>query len=260
MGVLNVTPDSFSDGGQFTDLDRALRHVERMVAEGATLIDIGAESTRPGAQPVGEQEELDRLLPVVAACASRFDVILSVDTSLPAAMRAAAAAGAGLLNDVRALRRPGALDAAAATGLPVCLMHMQGEPGVMQASPQYADVIEEVMAFLRGRVAACRDAGLAVDRIVLDPGFGFGKSLTHNLQVLKHYAAFQALGLPLLVGLSRKSMLGAVLGEAAVDQRLHAGLAGALLAVERGARIIRTHDVRPTVEALALWQAQEDCP
>lgn len=258
MGILNVTPDSFSDGGRFLARDAALRHAERLCAEGATLIDIGAESTRPGAAPVSEQEELDRLLPVVEAVAARLDVIISIDSSSPAAMREAAARGAGLLNDVRALTRPGALAAAAASGLPVCLMHMQGEPGTMQQAPRYDDVTATVSAFLAKRIAACRDAGIAADRIVLDPGFGFGKTLRHNLQLLRRLEALRALGLPLLVGLSRKSMLGQALGGAPVDARLHAGIAAAVLAVERGARIVRTHDVAATRDALRLWQAQQE--
>lgn len=258
MGILNVTPDSFSDGGRFVERDAALRHAERMVREGASLLDIGAESTRPGAAAVTEQEELDRLLPVVEACAREFDVIISLDTSSPVAMREGARLGAGLINDVRALRRPGALAAAADTGLPVCLMHMQGEPGDMQVAPSYGDVVAEVTGFLQARRTACLAAGIAADRIVLDPGFGFGKSLRHNLQLLKTLASLVSLGHPLLVGLSRKSMLGAVLGGAPVEARLHAGLAAGLLCVERGARIVRTHDVAPMVEALTLWQAQED--
>lgn len=257
MGILNVTPDSFSDGGRYTALDAALRQVEQMLEEGAALIDIGAESTRPGALPVSVGEELDRLLPIVEAVVSRFDTIVSIDTSAPEAMTACAARGAGLINDVRALRRPGALEAAAATGLPVALMHMQGEPGTMQRNPVYQDVASEVVDFLRERMLACEQAGISVDRIVLDPGFGFAKTLAHNLRLLHELQALQALGRPVLVGVSRKSMLGAVLGGAPVDRRLHAGLAAAVLSVERGARIIRTHDVGPTVEALALWQAQE---
>lgn len=257
MGILNVTPDSFSDGGRYTALDAALRQVEQMLEEGAALIDIGAESTRPGALPVSVGEELDRLLPIVEAVASRFDTIVSIDTSTPEAMTACAARGAGLINDVRALRRPGALEAAAATGLPVALMHMQGEPGTMQRNPVYQDVATEVVDFLGERMQACEQAGISVDRIVLDPGFGFAKTLAHNLRLLHELQALQALGRPVLVGVSRKSMLGAVLGGAPVDRRLHAGLAAAVLSVERGARIIRTHDVGPTVEALALWQAQE---
>lgn len=258
MGILNVTPDSFSDGGRFLGRDAALRQAEQMLAEGATLIDIGAESTRPGAAPVGVQEELDRLLPVVEAVASRLDVIISVDTSSPQAMRESAALGAGLINDVRALMRPGALAAAAASGLPVCLMHMQGEPATMQQAPGYDDVVATVGGFLLERIEACVASGLAADRIVLDPGFGFGKALRHNLQLLQRLGELRALGLPLLVGLSRKSMLGAVLDGAPVDARLHAGVAAAVLAAERGARIVRTHDVRATHDALRLWQAQQE--
>lgn len=258
MGILNVTPDSFSDGGRFLGRDAALRHAEQMLADGAKLIDIGAESTRPGAAPVSEQEELDRLLPVLEAVAANLDVIISVDTSSPVAMREAAARGAGLLNDVRALLRPGALAAAAATGLPVCLMHMQGEPSTMQQAPGYDDVTATVAGFLRERVDACVAAGIAADRIVLDPGFGFGKTLRHNLQLLRRLDALRSLDLPLLVGLSRKSMLGQVLDGAPVDARLHAGVAAAVLAVERGARIVRTHDVAATRDALRLWQAQQE--
>lgn len=256
MGILNVTPDSFSDGGRYLSLDAALHQVEHMLADGAHLIDIGAESTRPGAAPVGEQEELDRLLPVVEAVAARFETVISVDTSSPAAIRESARRGAGLINDVRALRREGALAAAAASGLPVCLMHMRGEPGSMQLAPDYDDVVAGVAAFLQERAAACVAAGIAIEQILFDPGFGFGKTLTHNLQLLKHLDQLQQLGRPLLVGLSRKSMLGAVLDGAPVDQRLHAGVAAAVLAVERGARIVRTHDVRATVDALTLWRAQ----
>ena len=258
MGILNVTPDSFSDGGRYLSLDAALRQVERMLAEGARLIDVGAESTRPGAAAVAEQEELDRLLPVVEAIAARFDVVISIDTSTPSAMREAARLGAGLINDVRSLRREGALQAAAATGLPVCLMHMRGEPGTMQLAPDYEDVVAGVLSFLAERARACEQAGIPAARLLFDPGFGFGKTLTHNLQLLKHLDQLQQLGRPLLVGLSRKSMLGAVLQGAPVDQRLHAGVSAAVLAVERGARIVRTHDVRATADALALWQAQQE--
>lgn len=257
MGILNVTPDSFSDGGRYTTLDAALRQAEQMLADGAHLIDVGAESTRPGAAAVSEQEELDRLLPAVEAIASRFDTVISIDTSTPAAFREAARLGAGLINDVRALRRPGALAAAAATGLPVCLMHMRGEPGCMQLAPDYDDVVAGVSVFLQERAAACVAAGIAIEQILFDPGFGFGKTLTHNLQLLKHLDQIQQLGRPVLVGLSRKSMLGAVLDGAPVEQRLHAGVAAAVLSVERGARIVRTHDVKATADALTLWQAQQ---
>lgn len=258
MGILNVTPDSFSDGGRYLSLDAALHQVERMLADGARLIDIGAESTRPGAAPVAEQEELDRLLPVVEAVAARFDTVISIDTSTPSAIRESARRGAGLINDVRALRREGALAAAAASGLPVCLMHMRGEPGCMQLAPDYDDVVAGVIAFLQERAVACMAAGIAIEQILFDPGFGFGKTLSHNLQLLKQLGQLQQLGRPLLVGLSRKSMLGAVLDGAPVDQRLHAGVAAAVLAVERGARIVRSHDVRATVDALTLWQAQHE--
>ena len=257
MGILNVTPDSFSDGGRYTRLDAALRHAEQMLAEGAVIIDVGAESTRPGAREIGVAEEMDRLLPIVEAIAQRLDVIISIDTSSPEAMTAAAAAGAGLINDVRALRRPGALAAAAASGLPVCLMHMQGEPTDMQRAPRYGQVIDDVCGFLSERIQACEAAGIARSRLICDPGFGFGKSLQHNLQLLHHFDALRQLELPLLVGVSRKSMLGQVLDGAPVNERQSAGLAAMLLAVERGARIVRSHDVRPTVDALALWIAQE---
>lgn len=258
MGILNITPDSFSDGGRYARLDAALRHAEQMLSEGAAIIDVGAESTRPGAQAIGVAEELDRLLPVVEAIAGRLDVIISIDTSTPEAMTAAAAAGAGLINDVRALRRPGALAAAAATNLPICLMHMRGEPESMQQAPHYRQVVSDVCTFLSERVQACEAAGIPRSRLIGDPGFGFGKSLQHNLQLLRHFDVLQALALPLLVGVSRKSMLGQVLDGAPVNERQSAGLAAMLLAVERGARIVRSHDVRPTVDALALWQAQEN--
>lgn len=259
MGVLNVTPDSFSDGGRWyrggrLDLDAALRAAVGMVADGAAIIDVGGESTRPGAAPVGEQEELDRVLPVVERLAAEVDTPVSVDTSSPVLMREAAACGAGMLNDVRALRREGALQAAAASGLPVCLMHMQGEPADMQREPVYTDVVAEVGAFLLERVAACEAAGISRDAILLDPGFGFGKTVRHNLQLLAGLPALCDHGLPLLVGLSRKSMIGKLIGRE-VGQRLPASLALALLAVERGALIVRAHDVRETVDALAMLAA-----
>lgn len=256
MGVLNVTPDSFSDGGRYIAIDAALRLAEEMCQDGASIIDVGGESTRPGAAAVSSNEELDRVMPVVEAIHQRFDVVISLDTSTPALITAGASAGAGMINDVRALQRPGALAAAAATSLPICLMHMQGEPDTMQLRPHYDSVCDEVMAFLRERAEACVNAGIAAERLLYDPGFGFGKTLSHNLSLLRHFERLQALGGPLLVGMSRKSMLGQVLGGAAVDARAAAGLAAAVLAVERGARIIRTHDVRETADALALWQAQ----
>lgn len=255
MGVLNVTPDSFSDGGRFLSLDKALRQAELMLREGAAILDIGAESARPGAPPVSPAEELDRLLPVLEAIAARLDVIISVDTSCPDVMTAAAAGGAGLINDVRALERPGAMAAAVASGLPVCLMHRQGEPPDMQVAPCYRDVVTEVREWLECRVSACEAAGLAADRLLTDPGFGFGKTLAHNLELLARLREVRVGGLPLLVGMSRKSMLGAVLQGAPVDQRLYAGVAAAALAVERGASIIRTHDVRATRDAVAVAAA-----
>jgi dihydropteroate synthase len=255
MGILNVTPDSFSDGGRYVTPAAALARARRMQEEGAAIIDIGAESTRPGAAAVSVQEELDRLLPVVEAVVRDVDAVVSVDTSTPEVMREAAARGAGFLNDVRALGRPGALAAAAATGLPVCLMHMQGEPASMQAAPHYGDLFAEVEAFLAARIEACAGAGIARERLVLDPGFGFGKALAHNLALLGGLQRFEALGCPLLVGLSRKSMLGAILGNAPVERRLHAGLAAATIAVLNGARIVRAHDVAATSEAVAVAAA-----
>ena len=257
MGVLNVTPDSFSDGGRFARLPLALERAREMVAEGAAIIDVGGESTRPGALPVGVEEELRRVLPVVEALAAELPVPISVDTGTPKVIREAVAVGAGLVNDVRALRVPGALEAAAAAGVPVCLMHMQGEPGTMQASPRYDDVVGEVVRFLEERVAACEAQGIPRSRILLDPGFGFGKALEHNLRLLARLDRVAAVGLPVLVGMSRKSMFGALL-DAPVHRRLYGGLAAAVVAVMRGARVVRTHDVRATVEALAVVSAVMD--
>lgn len=255
MGILNITPDSFSDGGRYLDREAALAHARRMRAEGATIIDVGAESTRPGAAEISVQEELDRSLPVVEALVAELDVVVSVDTSTPELMREAAARGAGFINDVRALQRPGSLEAAAATGLPVCLMHMKGEPATMQLQPFYEDVVAELQSFFAGRIAACAAAGIDASRIVLDPGFGFGKTLDHNLTLLARLSRFRELGCPLLVGLSRKSMLSSLLGGVPVSERLHAGLAAAVAAVLNGASIIRTHDVRATVDALVVAAA-----
>lgn len=256
MGVLNVTPDSFSDGGRFADPAAALARARAMVAEGAAIVDVGGESTRPGAQPVPEQQELDRVLPVIERIARELDCAISADTSKPAVMRAACAAGAELINDVLALRTPGALEAARDTGAAVCLMHMQGEPRTMQQAPVYADVVEEVRAFLRDRAAACVAAGVPRERIVVDPGFGFGKTLNHNLALLAGIDVIADLGLPVLVGVSRKSMFGTLLDRAA-DQRVAGGLAAAALAVWQGARIVRTHDVRATMDALKVTAAVE---
>src|SRR5690606_7816594 len=251
MGILNVTPDSFSDGGRFAARDAALRHAERMVAAGATLIDVGGESTRPGARPVSPVEELERVAPVVEAIAAELDVIISLDTSTPAVMREGARLGAGLINDVRSLRRDGALEAALDTGLPVCLMHMLGEPGTMQQDRQYRDVVGEVRDFLAQRMAACAEIGIPAERIVLDPGFGFAKTLEHNLSLFKHLEALHELGRPLLVGVSRKSMIGQALGRE-VHERLSGGLALAALAVAKGACILRVHDVAETVDAVRM--------
>lgn len=255
MGVLNITPDSFSDGGRFLTLDNALFHAEEMIKQGALIIDIGAESTRPQALPVSEQQELERLLPIIEAIKQRFDIIISVDSSSPQVMLEGAKRGIGLINDVRALQREGALQAAAQTQLPVCLMHMQGQPATMQVQPVYQSVIDEVKAFLQQRIAACMAQGIGSERIVLDVGFGFGKTLAHNLQLLAGLAQFQDLGCPLLVGMSRKSMLGAILNGAPVDKRLFAGISAATIAAINGARIIRTHDVQATKEALAVVKA-----
>ncbi|WP_166364512.1 dihydropteroate synthase [Pseudomonas akapageensis] len=256
MGILNATPDSFSDGGRFNQLDAALRHAEAMVAAGATLIDVGGESTRPGARVVTPLEELERVAPVVEAIHRELDVIISVDTSTPAVMRETARLGAGLINDVRSLRRDGALDAAAATGLPVCLMHMLGEPGDMQDNPQYDNVTAEVAAFLRERMDACASAGIEAGKIILDPGFGFAKTLAHNLSLFRHMESLHALGRPLLVGVSRKSMIGMALGRP-VGERLYGGLALAALAMTKGAKILRVHDVAETVDVVRMIAAVE---
>jgi dihydropteroate synthase len=254
MGILNVTPDSFSDGGLHASLESALARARRMVDEGAAIVDVGGESTRPGALPVGEQEELDRVVPVVERIVREVGCTVSVDTMKPAVMAAACAAGAEIVNDVNALRSPGALQAVARHRAAAVLMHMQGEPRTMQQAPHYADVVAEVRAFLAARLRACTDAGIPAAALALDPGFGFGKTLQHNLQLLGNLEAFAVLGRPLLVGVSRKSMLGAALG-LPPDRRLHAGLAAAALAAWQGAAIVRTHDVGPTVEALGLVAA-----
>lgn len=253
MGILNVTPDSFSDGGRFNSLDNAYQRACQMVEEGADFIDIGGESTRPGAQPVSTQEELDRVMPVVEKIHRNLDVVISLDTSNPEVMREGAALGAGLINDVRALDRPGALEAAADTGLAVCLMHRQGEPQTMQQAPHYDDVVAEVAEYLAQKVEACVAAGIQRERLVLDPGFGFGKTLQHNLTLMAHLATLCE-GLPVLVGVSRKSMIGLTLNKP-VEDRLYGGLALAVLSVVAGARILRVHDVGPTVDALRMAHA-----
>lgn len=256
MGILNVTPDSFSDGGRYGQRDAALRHAEAMLKAGATLIDVGGESTRPGARAVSPVEELERVAPVVEAIARELDVIISVDTSAPAVIRETARLGAGLINDVRSLQRDGALDAAADSGLPVCLMHMRGEPTTMQQNPQYPDVVAEVREFLLERLAACSAAGIGAERVILDPGFGFAKTLEHNLSLFKHLHALHALGRPLLVGVSRKSMIGKVLGHE-VGERLYGSLALAALALSKGAHILRVHDVAQTVDVVRMIAAVE---
>ena len=254
MGVLNVTPDSFSDGGLFLDPDAALERAERMAEEGAAILDIGGESTRPGARGVESEEELRRVLPVVERVAARLPVLISVDTSNPELMRRAGAAGAHMINDVRALRLPGALEAVAAGNLAVCLMHMRGEPADMQRDPQYRHVVAEVRSYLDDRARTCAAAGIERDRLCLDPGFGFGKSTLHNLELLAHLEEFADLGLPLSVGLSRKSLVVALTGRA-LTERLAGSLALATIAVLHGARIVRAHDVAASVDAVRVANA-----
>jgi dihydropteroate synthase len=255
MGVVNVTPDSFSDGGRFLDRARAVDHARQLVAEGAAILDIGGESTRPGAAEVSVDEELRRVVPVVEALVGGgVQAVISVDTSKPEVMRAAASAGAGLINDVRALALPGALEAAVESGCAVCLMHMQGDPRTMQQAPHYGDVVTEVKAFLMQRAQACRSAGLPPERLSIDPGFGFGKTLEHNAALLRGLCAFADTGLPLVVGLSRKSMLQKILGRP-VGERLYGSLALAVMAAMNGAHIVRAHDVAATSDALKTVSA-----
>ncbi|MEX0617759.1 MAG: dihydropteroate synthase [Pseudohongiellaceae bacterium] len=260
MGILNVTPDSFYDGSRLADpasakfqisLDKAIAAAGRMRLEGAAIIDVGGESTRPGAAPVPLQEELNRVIPVIEAIAERIDVAISVDTSTPQVMREACTAGAVIINDVRALGREGAMEEARDTGAGICLMHMQGNPGTMQESFAYADVVVEVFDFLTSRVKACEAAGIDRQRLLVDPGFGFGKSVQHNFQLLKHLHRFQSLDLPVLVGVSRKSMIGKLLDKP-VTERLAGSLAATCFALERGANVIRTHDVAATMDAIAV--------
>ncbi|MBJ7552721.1 dihydropteroate synthase [Marinomonas spartinae] len=251
MGILNVTPDSFSDGGSYTSLDRALKQAEKMVLEGASFIDVGGESTRPGAAVVSIQEEMDRVLPVVEAIQQRFDVIISVDTSSPEVISGATRLGMGLINDVRALERPGAMQAAAESGVPVCLMHMKGNPETMQQCVQYDSVVGEVEAYLLARVAACERAGIGREKLMLDPGIGFGKSLEHNLTLLNRTAGFRRLGFPVLIGVSRKTMIGDILN-VPVGERLFATMGANASAFAKGARIFRVHDVKPHVDMLKL--------
>jgi len=253
MGVVNVTPDSFSDGGRYLDPAAAVAHARALVDEGADIVDVGAESSRPGAQRVSAGEELSRLVPVLEGL-SDLPVPVSVDTAKPEVMHAALRAGASMINDITALTAPGALDVVAPTGAAICLMHMQGEPRTMQREPSYRDVLAEVAAFLEERVAAAERAGIARERIVVDPGFGFGKTVAHNFELLRDLGRFTEIGLPVLAGWSRKSTLGAITGRSA-DDRLAGSLAAALLAVERGARIVRVHDVAATRDALAVLAA-----
>jgi len=255
MGVLNVTPDSFSDGGRFATTEAAVAQGLRLVEEGAAILDIGGESTRPGAAPVGLDEELRRVVPVVERLlAAGVRAVISVDTSKPEVMRAAVAAGAGLINDVRSLAEPGALEAVARSDCAVCLMHMQGDPSTMQRAPSYVDVVKEVKAFLLERVQRCLAAGVAPGRIAIDPGFGFGKTLEHNLELLRHLGELSAAGWPVLVGLSRKSIVGTITGRGA-GERVHGSVALAVVAALNGARIVRAHDVAATVDALKMVAA-----
>ena len=259
MGILNITPDSFSDGGQLfqnhgVDTDALLRRAEQMLSAGADILDVGGESTRPGATPVSEEEELERVLTAVEALTTRFETIISVDTSTPRVMRESAILGAGLLNDVRGFRRPGALAAAAESGLALCLMHMQGEPDTMQVAPSYDDVMGDVEEFFDGRLTELASAGIQLDQVIVDPGFGFGKTADQNFELLARLEELVARGHPVLVGLSRKSMISSVL-DRAPEERIFASVALATMAVERGARIVRVHDVAATADALAMWQS-----
>jgi dihydropteroate synthase len=254
MGILNVTPDSFSDGGEFMHVDAALAQAFHMQEQGAAIIDVGGESTRPGAEAVSVQQELDRVIPVMEALAGRLDLPLSVDTSKPEVMQAAVQAGAGMINDVNALQEGGAVVQAAKLNVPVCLMHMQGQPRTMQKAPHYKNLIEEIKTFLSERIDACLNAGIHRQQILIDPGFGFGKTLAHNLELLSRLSEFAELECPLLAGISRKSMLGTLTGREP-EQRLAASIAAAVLAAERGANIMRVHDVAETVDALKIVHA-----
>lgn len=257
MGILNTTPDSFSDGGSYTQLESALAQVERMIVDGASIIDIGGESTRPGAEDVSEEDELARVIPVLIAIKQRFDVLVSIDTSKAAVMIAAIAAGADMINDVAALQNQGCLAAVAQSDVPVCLMHMQGLPRTMQNNPSYDHVINDIVAFFQQRIEACVSAGIARERIILDPGFGFGKTLEQNFHLLANLSKFSQLKLPLLIGISRKSMIGNLLNRD-VKQRLAGSLSAAIIAAQQGANIIRVHDVEATVDALTVLQAVTD--
>lgn len=254
MGILNVTPDSFSDGGHFNEHDQALRQADRMLQEGADFIDIGGESTRPGAKDVSEQQELDRVIPIIESINQRFDTVVSIDTSKAVVMSEAVKAGAGLINDVRALREPGALVAASACNVPVCLMHMQGQPRTMQYSPSYENVCEDVVGFLQARIEDCISQGIRADQILIDPGFGFGKSQQHNYELLADLKKLAVLSVPILVGISRKSMLGNLL-KRDVSERLAGSIAAATISMLKGACIIRVHDVKESVDAAKVVAA-----
>ena len=257
MGILNVTPDSFSDGGKFADFEPALAQVQRMITDGATIIDIGGESTRPGAVDVSEADELARVIPILKAIKERFNILVSIDTSKAKVMSAAIAAGADIINDVRALQNEGCLAALAASNIPVCLMHMQGLPRTMQDSPSYDDLINDIIMFFQQRIEACVDAGISRERIILDPGFGFGKTLEQNFHLLANLSKFSSLGLPILAGMSRKSMIGSLLNRE-VEQRLAGSISTALIAAQQGAHIIRVHDVQETVDTLNILKAVTD--
>lgn len=254
MGIVNLTPDSFSDGGQFQQIDQAVAHALDLQQAGASLLDLGGESTRPGATPVSPQEEMDRVLPVLVALRKETQAWISIDTSSPELMREAARLGADMINDVRALQQPGALEAAATTGLPVCIMHMQGRPASMQEQPAYTDPMQEIKAFLQQRIQAAEQSGIPKQRLIVDPGFGFGKTLQHNLQLLDQLDLLLELGCPVLAGMSRKRMLGEITGRE-VDQREAAGIAAHLLAAQKGARLLRVHQVAGLRDALDVWQA-----
>lgn len=252
MGILNVTPDSFSDGGRFTGRDQALSHVEQMIQDGAAIIDIGGESTRPGAQDVSAEQELERVIPLLEAIKQRFDVPVSVDTSKAVVMTAAIQAGADMINDVRALQEEGALQVCANSEVEVCLMHMLGQPRTMQSNPYYNDVVEDIADFFERRLAACEQAGISAKRVWLDPGFGFGKTLEHNVTLLQQLDELNRFDLPLLAGMSRKTMIGALLGDRPVNERLQGSVAAAVIAALHGAKMLRVHDVKATVDALSI--------
>ncbi len=252
MGVLNITPDSFSDGGKYVSIDDAIISAQRMIDEGADIIDIGGESTRPGAKAVSALDEINRVIPVIEALNHSTDTPISIDTSKPEVMELAVKAGASMINDVCALSADGALETAAMLNVDVCLMHMQGSPRTMQKNPIYHDVIDDIKSFFSERIQACIDAGITKEKIILDPGFGFGKTLDHNLEILKRFDEFKSFGLPLLAGLSRKSMIGALLNDRNVDGRVVGSVAGAIIATQNGANIVRVHDVLETKDALTI--------